>query len=180
MLDRTLSSYNASRSYTARHSFFTLIRLPDKPNLHFDMSWTHTPRLPIVLWALWAFPFTVWDAAYIFLRPHTMPGGVWHEPFFRPMVQWATVDRIYGEHAWLKKEGFTAAQGVINVLEISLYMVYLMIVHRNGGALRRASFGGRPAAWAVLVGFAAGVVTATKTSLYCAFERCEHPKRRVS
>jgi hypothetical protein len=131
------------------------------------MALMHTPQLTILIWALWAFPFTIWDAAYIFLRPHSMPGGKWHDPFFLPMVQWANTDHIYGKQAWGEYEGFTAAQGVINMLEVTLYMVYFSIVYRNSGVWQRSSFGGRAAAWAVLVGFAAGVVTATKTALYC-------------
>ncbi|KAJ4298010.1 hypothetical protein N0V90_005909 [Kalmusia sp. IMI 367209] len=111
----------------------------------------------------------MWDATYIFLRPHTFPGGKYHQPLFEPMVQWATVDHIYGEHGWLEKEGFTAAQGVINVLEVTLYMVYFGIAWQHGSGLKRNSFGGRSAAWAVLIGFGAGVVTATKTALYCTF-----------
>jgi hypothetical protein len=131
------------------------------------MSWTHTPRLPILIWAVWAFPFTLWDTTYIFLRPHTLPGRKWHEPFFRAMDSWAEVDHTYGEQAWQEREGFTAAQGVINMLEVTLYMVYFFIAWRHGRGGVRGAFGGRWAARAVLVGFAAGTVTATKTSLYC-------------
>lgn len=96
-----------------------------------------------------------------------MPGGEWHEPLFVPMVQWGTVDHLYGEQAWLEKEGFTAAQGVINVLEVVLYMVYVGLIWQHGGGFERRRFGGRKAGQAVLVCFGAGVVTATKTSLYC-------------
>lgn len=131
----------------------------------------HTPRLLVLIWAVYAFPFTLWDAAYIFLRPHTFPGGKWHRPLFEPMVQWSNTDRIYGELGWENSEGFTAAQGVINILEVTLYMMYFVIVWRHGGGFRRTSFGGRPAAWAVLIGFGAGVVTATKTALYCRFRQ---------
>ena len=103
------------------------------------------------------------------LRPHTLAGGKWHRPFFESMVQWATVDHPYGEQARLAKEGFTAAQGVINILEVTLYMMDFGIVQSNGTGIKGRSFGGRSAALAVLVGFGVGVVTATKTSLYCTF-----------
>ena len=90
-------------------------------------------------------------------------------PLFEPMRSWATVDRIYGEQGWYEREGFTAAQGVVNMLEVTLYMIYVGIVFRNSKAPSLSGFGGKTAAWAVLIGFGAGVVTATKTSLYCRY-----------
>ncbi|KAF2659450.1 hypothetical protein K491DRAFT_712723 [Lophiostoma macrostomum CBS 122681] len=82
------------------------------------------------------------------------------------MEGWAGVDHTYGEQAWLEREGFTAAQGVINMLEVTLYMVYFFIAWRHGKGGVRGAFGGKWAARAVLVEFAAGTITATKTSLY--------------
>jgi hypothetical protein len=131
------------------------------------MSFMHKPRLPILIWAFWSFPFTLWDTAYIFLRPHSLAGGKWHDPVFLPMDQWANTDHIYGKEGWSDTEGFTAAQGVINMLEVTLYVTYVGIVWRHSTGGLRASLGGKWATRAVLVGFAGGVVTATKTSLYC-------------
>jgi hypothetical protein len=141
------------------------------------MAFVHAPHLVIIIWALWSFPFTLWDSAYIFLRPHTLLGGKWHDPFFRPMDGWADTDRIYGGLGWQEKEGFTAAQGVINMLEVTLYMAYFVIAWKHGKEGILGAFDGKWAARAVLVGFGAGVVTATKTSLYCTSKGQDHDVR---
>ncbi|KAF1978026.1 hypothetical protein BU23DRAFT_362941, partial [Bimuria novae-zelandiae CBS 107.79] len=70
----------------------------------------------------YAFPFRLWNAAYIFLRAHAFPHSKWRQPLFEPMVPWATVDCIYGEPSWQNNEGFTAAQGVINLIEVPMYL----------------------------------------------------------
>jgi hypothetical protein len=137
------------------------------------MAWTHTPRLPILCWVVFAFPFTIWDTAYIFLRPHTLPGHKWHAPIFTPYSDYAAVDRVYGELAWLEKDGFTAAQGVINMTEVTLYAVYFWIVMTRGNKSAvtggKRIVGGASAGLAVALGLIAGSVTATKTALYCEF-----------
>lgn len=83
------------------------------------------------------------------------------------MDNWANTDRIYGKEGWRNNEGFTSAQGVINMLEVTLYIFYVGIAWRYSNSGLRTSFGGKWAVRAVLVGFTGGVVTATKTSLYC-------------
>jgi hypothetical protein len=100
------------------------------------MAFTHTPRLPIIIWALFTIPFTIWDALYIFLRPYSLLGQKWHSPFFDFMDNWSAVDHVYGVQAWEDNEGWTAAQGVINVLvEVGVYGGYLVIlwVYGRGG-----------------------------------------------
>jgi hypothetical protein len=137
------------------------------------MAWTHTPRLPILCWIVFAFPFTIWDTAYIFLRPHTLPGHKWHAPIFTPYSDYAAVDRVYGEQAWLEKDGFTSAQGIINMTEVTLYAVYFWIVMTRGpksAATRgKRAVSGKAGGLAVTLGLVAGSVTATKTALYCKF-----------
>lgn len=134
------------------------------------MTWSHTPRLAIICWTVFAFPFTIWDTAYIFLRPHTLPGHKWHAPIFTPYSDYAAVDRVYGELAWLERDGFTAAQGIVNMTEATLYIVYFWIVMTRGdksaatGGKRVVS--GRAGGLAVTLGLVAGSVTATKTALY--------------
>lgn len=85
------------------------------------------------------------------------------------------MDRVYGELAWLEKDGLTAAQGVINMTEVTLYAVYFWIVMINGSKTiatkGKRAVGGRAGALAVAVGLIAGSVTATKTALYCELER---------
>lgn len=83
------------------------------------------------------------------------------------MDDWASTDHIYGEHAWQEKEGFTAAQGAISMLEATLCMWCFVIAWRWGRGEMEGGLGGKPAARVVLVRSGAGFVTATKTSLYC-------------
>lgn len=83
------------------------------------------------------------------------------------MEGWADTDHLYRVQAWRVREGLTAAQGVINVLEVMLYMVYVEIVVLHGDNGWRGQLHGKWAARAVLVGFGGGVVNATKSSLYC-------------
>ncbi|KAF1852153.1 uncharacterized protein K460DRAFT_392277 [Cucurbitaria berberidis CBS 394.84] len=140
------------------------------------MPFTHTPHLPLLLWTLFTLPLTIWDTAYILLRPHSFPGGKWHAPFFLSMEPWASTDHLYGPEAWGASEGFTAAQAVVNVLEVGMYTGYVWGVWRGGGLgggarwrIGKRRIQGKMAAGAVVLGFAAGVVTATKTGLYCRF-----------
>jgi uncharacterized membrane protein (DUF485 family) len=136
------------------------------------MAWSHVPRLPIIIWSLWAFPFTIWDTVYIALRPHSLPGGKWHAPYFSgSFTIWASIDSIYGEAGWRNKSGFVLAQSVINMVEVTLYMIYILLIWRKGRSSLMAPISGTRGSWAVLVGFGAGCVTLTKTSLYCMSSR---------
>lgn len=98
---------------------------------------------------------------------------------------------MYGTRAWEARNGFTAAQGVVNLLESVGYGWYGWVVWRCGhgrqgggeggaregrGAPGRGKVGwwgearvvrGPGVAGAVLVGFAASVMTVGKTVLYC-------------
>lgn len=94
-----------------------------------------------------------------------MPGGALHAPIWTPYALYGTIDYIYGEKAWNEKNGFTAAQASLNVLETGGYGAYLWVVWRKGvGEGRRL-----PSAWggvACVVGFALSVMTVSKTLLY--------------
>ncbi|KAF2793249.1 hypothetical protein K505DRAFT_244833, partial [Melanomma pulvis-pyrius CBS 109.77] len=63
-------------------------------------------------------------------------------------------------------DGFVAAQSVIDKLEVTLYMIYLIIVWKSVGQLFNAKISGRAGGAAVIVDMNAGCVTATKTALY--------------
>lgn len=123
------------------------------------------------------------------LRPHTMPGGSLHWPVWQPYALYGTVDYVYGFPAWERGDGFGAAQATLNLVETLMYLVYLGIVYKAGtssgevqgrGALSKEMVGekvagarvvaGRAAAQAVLVAFAASVMTLSKTVLYWLIE----------
>jgi hypothetical protein len=114
-------------------------------------------------------------------RPHTMPGGKWHWPLWAPYKLYGTVDYVYGFPHYEANEGFGPAQGLMNVVETALYIVYVYIAFKYGkkeatvgrGApasklsLGRRKIVGKEAGLAVLIGFATAVATFWKTVLYC-------------
>lgn len=72
---------------------------------------------------------------------------------------------MYGWKAYNEHNGFTAAQGALNVVETVGYLGYLWVVWDYGEGEKRAVGGG----WggvACLVGFALCVMTVSKTMLY--------------
>lgn len=112
------------------------------------------------------------------LRPLSMPGGSLHSPIWVLYEIYMRTDYLYGWKAIEEKNGFTAAQASMNVLETLLYFYYLWLVYSHGIQLKATSDGakprvlanrnisGQPGALAVIAGFAASVMTFSKTSLY--------------
>jgi hypothetical protein len=138
----------------------------------------------VSLWLFISCPLVLWDAGYVLLRPHSMPGGKWHSPIWTPYALYGTVDYIYGWPAYNSHNGFTAAQTYLNLAETAAYLYYLWIVYKYGtpapGASRASKsqrlwsafagervVGGRTGAIALLVAFSASVMTLSKTILYC-------------
>jgi hypothetical protein len=118
-----------------------------------------------------------------------MAGGALQWPLWVPYEVYASIDYVYGWPAWEAGEGFAAAQGWLNVVEVVLYGLYLMILYNHG----RSAAGGRGVQWdkgveglfaggrkvegaaagrAVVMGFAAAVMTTSKTLLYFLNEAC--------
>jgi hypothetical protein len=110
---------------------------------------------------------------YVFMRPHTMPGGKFHSPIWTPYALYGTVDYLYGWPAWNNNVGFTAAQSFLNLVESGGYVWYLVMCEVYGGtAFRefwkgRTTLQGRYVGVGVLVCFSAAVMTVSKTVLYC-------------
>jgi hypothetical protein len=129
----------------------------------------HTPPLPVLLWTAFTFPFTIWDTLYIALRPRPVPGHEWHDPIWAQVGTYAAVDAVYSEQAWLDSEGWTAAQGVVNVTELLLYLWYYAIVRKARS--QGKGVGGKLGAKACVIGLVSGTVTLTKSMLYCKFSR---------
>lgn len=113
-----------------------------------------------------------------------MPGGAVHWPIWAPYDLYGTVDYIYGWKAFNETNGFTAAQGFMNIVESLMYLYYLYVVlvfgraspARGRGAPKPKIAGflgeqryvdGSKGALAVVVGFSAAVMTFSKTVLYC-------------
>lgn len=147
-------------------------------------TWAHTPSNLTLLWLIVSLPLVFWDTGYVLLRPHSMPGGSLHSPIWIPYALYGTIDYIYGWPAYNAHNGFTAAQGSLNVVESVFYMYYLWIVYKHGrpsstkgrGAPKPSAIGwlgeakivpGRAGAIASVVAFSAAIMTVSKTLLYC-------------
>ena len=148
-------------------------------------KWAHTPSNLSILWLCISLPLVAWDTGYVMLRPLTMPGGKLHWPLYVPYDLYGRVDYIYGWKAFNEKNGFTSAQGLLNIIESLMYIYYLYILYAYGkqstkhgrGAPKPAAAGflgqqraveGKMGALAVLVGYSAALMTVSKTVLYCA------------
>ncbi|MCJ1478275.1 hypothetical protein MMC13_006952 [Lambiella insularis] len=147
-------------------------------------QWTHTPSNLTLIWLVISVPLVVWDASYVLLRPYSMPGGSLHWPVWVPYKLYGEVDHVYGFQAMEAKNGFTAGQTMLNVVETIGYMTYLWIVWKYGRATEDVEGTGAPSfksvGWvgearsvsgsegglAVLVAFSMAVMTLSKTALY--------------
>lgn len=149
-------------------------------------SFAHAPSKVVLLWLMASIPFVLWDTGYIMLRPHSMPGGWLHSPIWTPYALYGTVDYVYGWPAFNARNGFTAAQGFMNLVETACYLFYLWAVFSHGevddsgggkkktkkkSAMERLVQDrvvmGRPGALALLVVSGAMTMTLSKTLLYC-------------
>lgn len=89
------------------------------------------------------------------------------------------MDRVYSAQAWEEGSGFAAAQGVLNLVGVAGYVVYLWLVLRGGAVGRRqggadarwrTATGGKEGAGAVVVGVCVGAMTVGKTVMYGEFD----------
>ena len=149
-------------------------------------GWSHTPSNLTLIWLAISLPLVMWDTGYVVLRPYSMPGGSLHSPIWKPYGLYGTIDYMYGFKAWDAHNGWTLAQGSINAVETTAYLVYLYLVYAYGqqedtqgrGAPDQHSMGrlralgesrtvyGRVATWAVLLGYSTAALTFAKTVLY--------------
>lgn len=145
--------------------------------------WSHTPSNLSLIWLVISLPLVIWDTAYVFLRPHSMAGGKLQWPLWMPYELYATVDYVYGWPSYDRRDGFTAAQASLNVVETIGYLGYLYIIYSQGnqtttrgrGAPSKKQIGwlgqtravhGRWAAYAVLILESVSLMTLSKTILY--------------
>lgn len=156
---------------------------PPSPAEINEAGWCHTVSNITVLWLTVSLPLVLWDTLYILLRPHTMAGGALQWPIWKPYEIYAAIDHVYGQPGWDNKDGFGGAQGALNAVETVLYGLYVMIIYNHslpapagtgiqvgqgigawlsGARKVRGKAGNR----AVVIGFAAAVMTLSKTVLY--------------
>jgi hypothetical protein len=126
-----------------------------------------------MLWLAISVPLVAWDIGYVFGRPHTMPDGYLHWPIYVPYALYGKVDHIYGWKAFDAKNGFTAAQTALNVVESAMYLAYLWMLwaraDKASKGVAKRTVSGRDGALAVVIGFSAAVMTLSKTVLYCTY-----------
>lgn len=117
----------------------------------------HRPRTLVSAWLFLSSFVVAWDIGYILLRPRSMLGGDLHW-LWSPYSLYMTVDYIYGLPSWDSKDGFPAAQSLMNVGESILNLFYIYLVHVKA----------TPSSIAVapIWGLVAVVMTLSKTILY--------------
>ncbi|KAJ2905938.1 hypothetical protein MKZ38_003726 [Zalerion maritima] len=180
-----VSTRSASRAGTPAamsHSTPTPKPRASKPSAS-PSTFVHSPPPILLAWLFVSLPLVAWDTVYVLGRPHTMPGGKFHQPLYRPYALYGTVDYVYGFKAYNEGNGFTGAQGAMNLVETILYVIYLWMWYANRTTVAASKGGkdggktmmvltGRTAAKAVLICFAAAVMTLSKTGLYWLNEYC--------
>lgn len=126
----------------------------------------HRPRTLVSAWLLLSSFVVAWDVGYILLRPRSMLGGDLHW-IWSPYSLYMNVDYIYGLPSWNTKDGFPAAQSLMNVGESILNLLYIYLVHVKA----------TPASLAVAPIYALVAVTMTlsKTILYVLNVGCVSP-----
>ena len=146
-------------------------------------KWAHAPPTLAIVWLLVSLPLVAWDCGYVLLRPHSMPGGKLQWPLFVPYELYVEMDYVYGWKAYNERNGFTSAQGFLNIIESLMYVYYLYLVFTHGrkatvrrgakattgGFLAQRYIDGKIGALATLLVFTAAVMTLSKTILYCKF-----------
>ncbi|KAF1919148.1 mitochondrial inner-membrane-bound regulator-domain-containing protein [Ampelomyces quisqualis] len=175
----TATSFARRAANNAREA----VASPPTPAEVGESSWCHTASNLTVLWIAVSIPLVLWDTLYILLRPHTFKGGALQWPIWKPYEIYAAIDKVYSPSAWDAKEGFGGAQGALNAIETILYGLYAMILYHHGipaaaGTGAQISQGvsawfaggikvrGKVGSRALIIGFAASVMTLSKTVLY--------------
>lgn len=112
-----------------------------------------------------------------------MSGGALQWPIWKPYEIYASIDYVYGWPGWEQNDGFGGAQGVLNAVELIMYGLYAGIVYNHGvpaAAGTGLQVGNGVSGWfaggrkvrgkkgnrALIIGFAAAVMTLSKTVLY--------------
>lgn len=183
-----VSTRHHPREFPSPQQAKELVKSPAPTTNGTAKKWVHTPSFALTLWLVVSVPLVLWDIGYVLLRPHSMPGGSLHSPIWTPYALYANVDYIYGWPAFNSKNGFTAAQTILNLVETLGYLYYLLVVYRHGATVTtgrsapKVSKGlvwlltgdkvvaGQNGATALLVAYSVSVMTLSKTVLYCMFD----------
>ncbi|PWN33472.1 uncharacterized protein FA14DRAFT_156167 [Meira miltonrushii] len=121
----------------------------------------------ILGWFIISSFIVMWDTGYILGRPHTFKGGKWHF-LWQPYDLYGDVDLIYSKRFYELHNGFTLAQGLMNIVETILNFSYVYLAAYQSNARLRAI--------APVIGFTAAIATFWKTVLYWAQDWASGPK----
>ncbi|KJA20558.1 hypothetical protein HYPSUDRAFT_786980 [Hypholoma sublateritium FD-334 SS-4] len=107
----------------------------------------------ITVWFLITAPIILWDAGYVLMRPRSMEGGDlrW---FWSGFDMYERIDNVYSVKAYHAKAGFAPAAAISNLIETSLNLIYLFMVHVSRQNI------------APLFGFSGAGMTLTKTTIW--------------
>ncbi|XP_077870497.1 uncharacterized protein LOC144364063 [Saccoglossus kowalevskii] len=86
-------------------------------------------------WFLSSAVIQAWDASFIFLRPHSLPGGKFHT-LWKPYSLYIDIDLRYKD----MDDSFGLAQSLLNYGEVVLLLVALFMNYRNHACTLVTSF----------------------------------------
>ncbi|KAK9449980.1 uncharacterized protein V1518DRAFT_415210 [Limtongia smithiae] len=89
------------------------------------MVYYYKPIKWVTGWFILSSIICLWDATYILFRPYSFPGGKLHF-IWAPYAKYYEIDYVYGQLAYEDRDGFPAGQSTINLVEITLNMVYVL------------------------------------------------------
>ncbi|KAK9453527.1 hypothetical protein V1511DRAFT_504977 [Dipodascopsis uninucleata] len=131
------------------------------------MAFSFKQPLFFTIWIIVSSILVFWDATYMLLRPHSMPGGKLHF-FWKPYALYGEIDQVYGVLALEDNHGFSAAQSILTLVEMVFNLIYLYLVCSKKNERCR------------LLGAFIGLLSATscfsKTCLYMLSEVCSGNK----
>lgn len=126
-----------------------------------------------LIWIFVSPLIVLWDVAYVLLRPHSMPGGAIHRPFWLAYELYGEVDHLYGIKGLERGDGLVTAYAIINLLESVSYMWCAWKLfqqgdsyHRRRAWLQERFLNGYMGSKVLLVIFATSLVVCVKTFLY--------------
>ncbi|GAA5887168.1 hypothetical protein JCM16303_002212 [Sporobolomyces ruberrimus] len=123
-----------------------------KPTPTAAKSAVYRPPTWVNAWFLISTVAVMWDIGFVLARPHSFAGGSMHH-FWKPYALYEKIDLVYSPSHYARKEGFTSAQTYMNIIESILNLMFLVL-------------SGQKSPVAILVGFSAVLMTASKTVLY--------------
>lgn len=125
------------------------------------LKYTHNPATWFVVWCILNILWIYYESAFVALRPHSLPGGKWYTPFFKPFAPWAAIDTRYCEQAWSDKNQVPNAYVGLGTFESLFLLSYLTHVAKAGGLrwiLKTSRIKGSAAVKAVVWAYTAVVV----------------------